>query len=297
MKIGLAGTGRMGAAMAQRLLEVGHELTVWNRSPEKTKPLAAAGANVAATPAELAAASDVILTILTNAAAIDATYNGASGLLSTDVTGKLFVEMSTVRPCVEEVLSAAVRAKGASLIDSPVGGTVGPARSGKLLGFVGGDAADFARAKPVLDQLCRRVEHLGPVGSGARLKLTINLPLLVYWQALGEALALSRSLPVEPSRLMDIIADTSGGANVLKVRGQAIAEALAGKEIDTPTFDVDSIRKDLATMIEEARALGYDAPVTERALQCYDEVSRAGAGGLDGAMLPARWAGKPKGKA
>lgn len=280
----------MGAAMAQRLLGLGHELTVWNRTADKARPLAALGAEVAATPAELARGAEVVLTILTNAEAIEAAYHGASGLLSGDVGGKLFVEMSTVRPQVEQALAAQVQARGAALIDCPVGGTVGPAQSGKLLGFVGGDAADVARVRPVLEQLCRRVEHVGPVGSGARLKLAINLPLLVYWQSLGEALALCQSLEIEPARLMDIIADTSGGTNVLKVRGQAIAEALKGKEIAPPTFDVDSMRKDLSTMIEEARALGCEAPVTERALQCYDAVSRAGGGGMDGAMLPVRWA-------
>ncbi len=292
VKIALAGTGRMGAAMVQRLLSVGHEVTVWNRTPEKTEPLAAAGAKVAATPARLAASSDIVLTILTNADAIDAAYHGTSGLLSGDVNGKLFVEMSTVRPEVEQALYARVRAKGAALIECPVGGTVGPAQSGKLLGFVGGDDADVARARPVLDQLCRRVEHVGPVGAGSRLKLAINLPLLVYWQALGEALSLVQALAIDPARLMDIIADTSGGANVLKVRGQAIAEALAGKELGAATFDIDSMRKDLSTMVEEAHALGYEAPVTERALQCYDAASRAGLGALDGAMLPVRWAKK-----
>lgn len=297
MKIGLAGTGRMGAAMAQRLLSLGHELTVWNRTADKTRPLAERGAKVAATPAALAASSDLVVTILTNADAIQATYSSPSGLLSADVQGKLFVEMSTVRPHVEQSLARDVKAKGAAFIDCPVGGTVGPAQSGKLLGFAGGDAADVARARPVLEQLCRRVEHVGPVGAGARLKLAINLPLLVYWQALGEALSLCQPLDIDAARLMDIIADTSGGPNVLKVRGQAIAEALDGREIATPTFDVDSIRKDLSTMIEEARALGYDAPVTERALQCYDQASRAGMGGLDGAMVPVRWARKKKGGA
>lgn len=297
MKIGLAGTGRMGAAMAQRLLSLGHELTVWNRTPERTAPLAAEGARVAATPAALAASSELVLTILTNADAIEATYGGPSGLLSADVTGKLFVEMSTVRPHVEQALAGKVKAKGAAFIECPVGGTVGPAQTGKLLGFVGGEAGDVARARPVLGQLCRRVEHVGPVGAGARLKLAINLPLLVYWQALGEALALCQPLDIEPARLMDIIADTSGGTNVLKVRGQAIAEALQGKEIGTPTFDVDSIRKDLSTMLEEARALGYEAPITERVLQCFDDASRAGMGGLDGAMLPVRWAKKARGAA
>jgi len=294
VKLGLAGIGRMGAAMAQRLLGVGHELTVWNRTPEKCAPLAALGAKVARTPRELAGAADLVLTILTNAEAIDATYAGADGLLAGDVTGKLFVEMSTVRPQTQQALATQVQARGAALIDCPVGGTVGPALNGKLLGFVGGDAADVARARPVLEQLCRRVEHVGAIGAGARLKLAINLPLLVYWQALGESLALCQSLDVDPERLMDIIADTSGGTNVLKVRGAVIAQALKGTPLDAVTFDVDSMRKDLATMLEETRALGREAPVTERALRCYDALSAAGQGAMDGAMVPVRWAKQGK---
>jgi 3-hydroxyisobutyrate dehydrogenase len=292
LKIGVVGTGRMGAAMAERLLGLGHEIAVWNRTPDKAAALGRQGASVATNPSELAASSDLVLSILTDAAAIEAAYLGPAGLLSGSVAGRLFVEMSTVRPHVEQAVAAKARAKGAALIDCPVGGTVGPARAGKLLGFVGGEAGDVARARPVLEQLCRRVEHVGPVGAGARLKLAINLPLLVYWQALGEALALCQPLDIEPARLMNIIADTSGGANVLKVRGEAIAEALCGTELEGATFDVDSIRKDLATMLEEARALGYEAPVAERALQCYEAASRAGLGALDGAMLPVRWAKK-----
>ena len=283
----------MGAAIALRLMSVGHEVSVWNRSLKKTGPLAEAGAKVQPTPAKLAAASELIITILTDAPAIDAIYGGDEGLLSGAVTGKLFVEMSTVRPEVEEALSGKVRAKRGVLIDCPVGGTVGPAREGKLIGFVGGDAADVTRAKPVLDQLCRRVENVGPVGSGARMKLAINLPLLVYWQALGEALLLCKSLGLDPARIVDILSDTSGGPNVLKARGPAIAAALSGKEISPVTFDVDSIRKDLRTMIEEARALGAELPVTERALACFDEASRDGLGPKDASTLPARFIKKP----
>lgn len=289
MRVGIAGTGRMGSAMATRLMSLGHELIVWNRTAEKTEPLAAAGARVASTPAELASSSELVITVLTNAAAIEATYHGNAGLLAGNVAGKLFVEMSTVRPEDECALAEAVRKERASLIDCPVGGTVGPAQSGKLFGFAGGEAADVARARPVLEQLCRRVEHVGPVGAGARMKLAINLPLLVFWQAFSEALALCKPLKLDPARLVDIFADTAGGPNLLKMRGGAIAEALSGKDIGPTTFDVDSIRKDLRTMIEEAQALGYALPVAERALQCFDEASRAGLAHEDGAMLPVRW--------
>ena len=121
------------------------------------------------------------------------------------------------------------------------------------------------------------------------MKLAINLPLLVYWQALGEALLIIESLNLDPARVIDILSDTSGGPNVLKARGPAIAAALQGKEITPVTFDVDSIRKDLRTMIEEGRALGSALPVTQCALSCFDEASTDGLGAKDASTLPARF--------
>jgi 3-hydroxyisobutyrate dehydrogenase len=290
MKVGIAGTGRMGAAIAARLMGLDHELTVWNRTIEKTKELAAAGAKVAASPAALAGGADVVITILTDEKAIEALYSGPQGLLSADVAGRLFIEMSTVRPEVEVSLAGKVKQKNAAMIDCPVGGTTGPAREGKLFGFVGGEDADVARARPLLDQMCRRAEHVGPVGSGARMKLAINLPLFVYWQALGEALLLCQSLKIEPERLMSILADTSGAANVLKVRSAAVAAYLTGKDPGPVSFAVDLVCKDLRTMIAEAKALGGTLPAAETALKCFEDAARSGLGAADQSVLPSRWA-------
>jgi 3-hydroxyisobutyrate dehydrogenase len=289
LKIGIAGVGRMGAAIASRLAACGHAVRVWNRTPAKAQALEASGASVAANPRDLANASDIVITMLTDAAAIDQTYRGADGLLAGDVRGKLFIEMSTVRPEVEKALAGSVSAKGAALIECPVGGTVGPAKEGKLFGFVGGNAADVERARPVLNEMCRRVEHVGTIGAGASVKLAINLPLLVYYQALGEALSLCRSVDVDPQRLIDIFADTSGGPNMLKVRGAASAATLQGKETTPVTFDVDLIRKDLRTMLEEAASLGLRMPLTRSALERYDEAAKNGIGKSDATMLPAHW--------
>ena len=226
MRVGVAGVGRMGAGIAAHLIEVGHEVTVWNRAPDKTKPLADAGAKVAKTPAELAAQSEAVVTILTNKEALAAVYEHANGLLASDAKGKLFIEMSTVQPHDEVALAEKVRAKGGIFVECPVGGTVGPARQGKLLGVAGGSKEDFALAKPLLDQMCRRVEHVGPVGAGASMKLALNLPLMVYYQALAEAYMLCRHLNLDNTWLMEFLSDTSGGPNVLKNRGPAIAAAL-----------------------------------------------------------------------
>src|SRR3989441_12679054 len=134
----------MGAAIGQRLMSLGHELAVWNRTTEKTRALAAAGAKVAVSPSQLASSSETIITILTDATAIDAAYRGKDGLLAGDVAGKLFIDMSTVRPETERALAGKIRAKGAAMIECPVGGTIGPAKDGKLFGFVGGEAPDVA---------------------------------------------------------------------------------------------------------------------------------------------------------
>lgn len=292
MKIGIAGVGRMGAAIALRLMEVGHDVTVWNRTADKTKPLIEAGAHLAETPAALAARVDVIVTILTNAEAMAGVYDGANGLLAGDLAGKLVIEMSTVQPADEIALAARVRAKGAAFVECPVGGTTGPARQGKLLGLAGGAAEDVARARPLLDQMCRRVEHLGPVGAGSSMKLAINLPLIVAYQALGEAYTLCRHLGLDDVALMELFADTSGAPNVLKTRGPAIAQALAGKGSIAPAFDVDSIRKDLRTMIAEAKALGAALPLVERTLAIFDDAAHEGWGTRDGSALPSYWPGK-----
>jgi 3-hydroxyisobutyrate dehydrogenase len=289
MHIGIAGVGRMGAAIALRLMDVGHQVTVWNRTVDKTTPLANAGAKLVATPSLLASGADAIVTILTHADAQAAVYDGADGILAGKIAGKMVIDMSTVQPAQMAALAAKVRARGASFVECPVGGTTGPARQGKLLGLAGGNAADVTRARAILDQLCRRIEHVGPVGAGASMKLAINLPLLVAYQALGEAYVLCRHLGADPKWLMELFADTSGAPNILKTRGPAVAEALAGGNGIAPAFDVDSIRKDLRTMLAEAKVLGANLPLAERTLAVFDEASRDGWGGRDGSALPSYW--------
>jgi 3-hydroxyisobutyrate dehydrogenase len=295
MHVGVAGLGKMGAAIALRLVEAGNQVTVWNRTAAKTAPAVAAGAAAAESPAALASAVDVVITILTDAAAIDDVYSGPNGLLAGAVAGKLFIEMSTVRPHIEVALAAKVRAAGAAFVECPVGGTIGPARQGKLIGLMGAEEADAARARPLLDQLCRRIEWCGPVGAGAVMKLTINLPLLVYWQALGEALALCRPLGIDPARLVDLLADTSGGPNVLKVRGPAIAKMLRGEDAGPVTFSLDTSAKDLRTMLAEGAARGLDMPVVRETLACYEEASRNGLGDGEVSALPVYWQGRKTG--
>lgn len=282
MKIGIAGIGKMGAAVASRLSGLGHEIMVWNRTADKAR---ATGFRVAETPAQLARECEVVISILADAAAANAVYDQ----MAPAAKGRLFIEMSTVRPDAAKDLAQKVRKAGGAYVECPVGGTTGPAKEGKLFGFAGGEAADVARARPLLEQMCRRVEHVGPVGAGSSMKLAINLPLVVYWQALGEALSLVGHLDLPPERVMDILGDTSGAPNMLKNRGASIAAALGGKENPNPTVTVDTLKKDLAEMVAEAKTLGYEPLVTSGALKAFERASKAGLGGKDCTSLPVAW--------
>ena len=292
MNIGIAGTGKMGTAIGKRLLATGHRLTVWNRTPERARELLDLGAALADSPRDLAGQVDAVITLLTDEPALDQVYCGPDGLLSGPVGNQLMIDMSTVSPAKQQEIGARVAAAGATYVECPVGGSVGPAQDGKLLGFVGGSADDLARARPLLETLCRRVEHVGPLGAGATMKLAINLPLMVYWQTLGEALSLIQGLGLDPERVIDILSDTSGAPNMLKIRGPMIAQALAGQPTPKVTVNISTMRKDLRTMLDQATRQHYQLPLTALALECFDRAAGSGLDSADCTQLPVWWLGE-----
>jgi len=289
VKVGIAGTGRMGTAMALRLMDKGHEVTVWNRTRDRTDVAAQAGARVAGTPAELVARGGAVISMLTNAPALRAVYMANDGLLAGDVDGALFIDMSTVRGADHLALAREVQARGGRLIECPVSGTVKPAREGTLFGFAAGSPEAFESARALLQDLCRRVEFVGPIGAGARTKLAVNLLLAVFWQALAEACGIMHDIPIAPGRLIELIADTNIGAGMLKARGADVVAGLEGKAPTPASFDVDFLRKDLRELLQEASALAVPLPVAARTLECFDEASRAGAGAIDATRYPGWW--------
>ena len=289
MHIGIAGTGKMGSAIGSRLLSLGHPLTLWNRTEERAQPLLNAGAKWAESPRALAESVDVVITLLTNEAALDDVYGSESGLLSGQVQNTTFIDMSTVRPAKPQEMARRVQAVNATFLECPVGGSVGPAKEGKLLGFVGGDADDLRKVQPLLDVICRRVEHVGPHGAGATMKLAVNLPLMVYWQTLGEALSLIEPLGLDPKRVIDILSDSSGGPNMLKVRGSMIAQTLSQKMNDQVTVNVATMRKDMQAMLNQAEATQKNLPLTALALQQFDAAAQSGLDARDCSELLVWW--------
>jgi len=279
----------MGSSIAQRLMSVGHEVCVWNRTPAKTKPLADAGAKLFASPAELVDGCEVVIVMLLNDAAGDAVYRGPNGILRSGLAGKLVIDMSTVRPDTMRSIGAAVAQQGAAFVECPVGGSTGPAKEGKLFGLVGGECRDVERAMPVLQQLCRRIEHVGGLGAGATIKLAVNLPLLVYWQALGEALTICRPLNLPADRLIDILSDTAGTPTAMKGRGATIARVLSGQPLGETAFSLSAAKKDLATAVQFANSIHAQLPVAASALTCFEEAEAAGLGDADATTVSTRW--------
>ncbi len=278
--IAIMGTGRMGTAFAKRLVETGHAVTVWNRTVEHTAAAADAGAEVAPDLARVVAC-DAILLSLTDAAAVEGV---AKSLIDEGIANRLVVDMSTLLPDETRRIGASITEAGADFVDCPVGGTVGPALKGQLLGMAGGTEAAFARAKPILEQLCKRVEHLGPVGSGARMKLAVNLPLAIYWKTLAEALAMLEGSGISAETAISVIADSSGGPTVLKNRAQVVVDTLNGT--DQPgTFDIAGLAKDLDLALRQAALSGKTMPLSEAARESYQEALAAGLGRFDGASL------------
>jgi len=289
MKIGVCGTGRMGSSIARRLMSVGHDVAVWNRNSTKMVPLTEAGARAFASPAELVENCEAVIVMLLNDTASDAVYRGPNGILNAALEGRLVIDMSTVRPDTMRAVGLSISQQGAAFVECPVGGSVGPAKEGKLFALVGGEQADITRARPVLEQLCRRIEHVGALGSGATVKLAINLPLLVYWQALGEALAICKPLNLSPDRLIDILSDTAGTPTAMKGRGAVIAKVLGGEPPGEAAFSLSAAKKDLATAVQFARSFQAELPVATSALACFEKAEAEGLGDTDATTVATRW--------
>ncbi len=275
-RLGFIGLGRMGQAMAGRLLAAGFPLTVHNRTRSRADALVSAGATWADTPADVAARSDIIFTILTDEPAVETVYRGQQGLLAAPVPGRLFIEMSTIRTATILALAEAIEQRGAHLLDAPVSGTVAPAREGQLLVLVGGRTSDVERARPALQVLGRRIIHLGGQGAGTTMKLALNMTMACFWGALAESLAIGRQFGLSLETMLDVYLDSPVALPALRSK----TPALLGETNDV-AFDVTGVRKDLRSMVATAQDAGVPAPVASAALAHFAAATAAGYGERD----------------
>ncbi|MDG4780084.1 NAD(P)-dependent oxidoreductase [Micromonospora sp. WMMD961] len=216
-RIGFLGLGRMGSLMAGRLVAAGHEVTVWNRTVHKAAPLVQAGARAAATPAEAVADADVVITMLTGPAAVDAVLFGEHGAAAALGPATTLVEMSTIGP--DHVASLHDRLPDVDLADAPVKGSLPAAAAGELAILFGGDSQTLARVREVLEVL-GKVQHVGPLGAGAAVKLVVNVALCGSFVLVGEALALGDRLGLSTDTTMTALSGTALGSLVPRVRAR-----------------------------------------------------------------------------
>ena len=222
LKIGWIGLGNMGNPMANNLLKAGHDLTVYNRSKNKEEALLQAGARSASSPQALLDSCDIVITMLSDDAAVKEIFEGPLGLLSSANPGKLIIDMSTVAPSTSRYLSEACRKHQLSFLDAPVSGSVKPAQDGTLIILVGGSDENYEKAKPIFDILGKLSIHLGETGAGSSAKLAINYLLGLNLQGIAETVLFAEKNGISKEKMLTIINESACGNGITKLKSTSI---------------------------------------------------------------------------
>jgi 3-hydroxyisobutyrate dehydrogenase len=281
MKIGLVGLGRMGAAMSHRLREQGFEVIGWDQKIAANEAAAKTGLAIADNPRAVAAAADIVISIITEDHGVRRIFTASNGFLSGEVKGKLFIEMSTLQPMTGRELAPVVEAKGARLVDSPVLGTIPQVRDGKLVALVGGRAEDVERARAVLEKMTRRIVPMGPNGAGYAMKLAVNLGLGAYIQALSESLALGAQQGLAFDQMLDVLQEAPYASNWMKSK----IGVMKGEKPEM-TLDIRTLRKDIMSAVATGALSGVPMPLSAGTLASLSAAVANGAGSGDLGELP-----------
>lgn len=291
-KVGLIGLGLMGRPMGLNLLKAGYSLTVWNRTASRAESLVAAGAKLASSPQEAAAASDVLITIVSDPPALEGVLWGShhsgsghdSGALGALRPGTLYMDSSTVSPTLARKIAAACEDRHIAFLDAPVTGGTWGAEKGELVFMVGGDAQVLKDAEPVIRVMGKRWFHLGPNGAGQTVKLAMNLILALQVDALAEALALVTAAGLEGQKLVEVLESSMARAGVLDVKAPLL---LRGEY--PPSFPLRLMHKDMGLALDLAREAGIALPAAAAAYSTYSAVKAAAKEDLDYAAVMKFW--------
>jgi 2-hydroxy-3-oxopropionate reductase len=279
-RVGFIGLGIMGMPMARNLMEAGYELTVHNRSPEKAEELGKEGAAVAATPREVAENSDVVITMLPDSPQVREVVAGEDGMLGGISEGALLIDMSTISPVVTEELAEAVKEKGASMLDAPVsGGDVG-AIEGTLSIMVGGEQADFQRAKPLFEAMGKTITHVGPTGAGQVTKAANQVVVALTIEAVSEALVLGSAGGVSAEKILEVLSGGLASNKVMEVKREKFLS-----HTFEPGFRSELHHKDLGIALAAGREYGVVMPATAVVYQLFEALMTRGRGGWDHSAL------------
>jgi 3-hydroxyisobutyrate dehydrogenase-like beta-hydroxyacid dehydrogenase len=283
-KVGIIGLGLMGRPMAMNVLKAGYSLTVWNRTTSRADELVAAGAKLAPSPQEVAAASDFLLTIVSDPPAIEEILWGPRGAMQAIKRGSIYVDSSTVSPALARRMAAACAERGARFLDAPVTGGDWGAKKGELVFMIGGDAETLKEAEPILSVMGKKLFHLGPNGAGQTIKLAMNLILALQVDALAEALALVTRAGIQGEKLVEVLQSSMGRSGLLDVKAPNL---LKGEYV--PSFPLRLMHKDLSLALELGNQLGVGLPATAAARETYNYVKGAAKEDLDYSAVMKFW--------
>ncbi|HYT25523.1 MAG TPA: NAD(P)-dependent oxidoreductase [Actinomycetota bacterium] len=255
--VGFVGLGAMGGRIARRLLDAGHDVTGWNRTRSKVAWLAEAGLTLAGSPREVAAASDVTFTMVTDTGALHAVVRGEDGLLAGLGPDKVYVDMSTVSPVASRELAAEVATVGASMLDAPVSGSIATLEQGRLSVMVGGDRATFERVLPLLEAIGPKVIHVGSSGQAVLMKTAVNLSLAVQLAAFSEGLLIAEKGGIPREVAVEALL-----ASVVASPSLAYRAPFVFQLPEEAWFDVNMMQKDMLLALETGRALDVPMPTT-----------------------------------
>jgi 4-hydroxybutyrate dehydrogenase/sulfolactaldehyde 3-reductase len=275
--IGFIGLGKMGRPMASSLCRKGSRLAVFDLNPDPIRVLEDLGASAAADVAGVAAASEIVFTMLPGTADVEAVVAGPGGLIASARKGSIIVDMSTIDPLATDRLAAAASAKGLRFVDAPVGRLASHAERGECLFMVGAGEADFQRVKPLLEAMGTTIHHCGEVGAGIRTKLVNNYLAIISCQLNAEAIALSQRFGLTLEKTLDVIHGTTATNGQLKIAWPS--KVFKGDV--APGFTIDLAHKDLTLIVEAANAARVPVPIAAVAREAYSAARSHGHGGKD----------------
>ena len=255
--VGYVGLGVMGSGIAKRLLDAGHTVTGWNRTRDKAQPLLDAGMRWGDTPRKVAERCEIVFTMVTNTAAVQAVTEGPDGILAGLAPGKVYVDQSTASPDNTRALAARVAEIGADMLDAPVSGSVITLEQGKLSVMVGGGEAVFARVLPVLEAIGPKVFHVGPNGAAVTIKIASNLQLAVQMLAFSEGVLLAEKSGIPRAKAVEVLLGTVIASPMVNYRGPFVLE-----QPDEAWFNVNMMQKDMILALELGRQLDVPLPTT-----------------------------------
>ena len=280
-RIALLGVGTMGAGMAASWLKNGFPLTIWNRTPARAAPFAAQGATIAATPREAAEGADIIVAMVADDDASRDVWLGASGALESAKPGAILIESSTLTPDWVRELGAKAQERGCRFLDAPVGGSRTAAAAGQLVLFVGGDAETLEAARPALEAVAQRVNHVGSTGAGATWKLINNMLIATQAAGLAEALAFARKSGFAPDQISALIGSSAAASPIVQLKLPRMIEG----EFDETDFALYLMHKDTRYAVALAEKLGAPHDVIAAAETAFARAEAKGLGAKDFAAV------------